>query len=419
MTTIAATSSTFESRPPRVQWNWLWSVREDITWTLLPFWISLALGVALLAWWQIAAWAHLSIKLPEAATQARLTGLVMYLYGPLVDAPHLWATIARTYTDAGEWAERRRLFLGSLVWFFIGPAAILLPYALRSVSAYPAGYENLGWTIWSQFFTFYALYHINKQHWGFVALYRRKNGEATSEYRIDRAFFTMAIWLPYAAWLTAPWYLDFDGAPFPLTQLAIGGTTLGHLAHTACHVVFITICVAYGAFQLREWSRGVNRNGPKLVYLATVIPIYYLAFTLNPLLAAFWVLMTGLGHCAQYHKIVWAYGTKKYVAPTESTSVSLPTRIFGNVWLYIILGVGYGLVTLQGPGSSIAKTWIANGLQNAVHPLMAFVNPAAASDVSVKAVAAFVSGVRLHHFYVDSKIWRVSRSKTLAKNLSV
>lgn len=103
------------------------------------------------------------------------------LYGPLIDAPHLWATIARTYTDAGEWTERRRLLLGSLVWFLIGPGAILLPYALRAVSAYPAGDENLGWTLWSQFCTFYALYHINQQHRGFVALYRRKNGEAASE----------------------------------------------------------------------------------------------------------------------------------------------------------------------------------------------------------------------------------------------
>lgn len=71
----------------------------------------------------------------------------------------------------------------------------------------------------------------------------------------------------------------------------------------------------------------------KLVYLATVIPIYYLACTLNPLLAAFWVLMTGLGHWAQYHRIVWVYGTKMYVAPPVTDTASLPARIFGNVWL--------------------------------------------------------------------------------------
>jgi hypothetical protein len=416
MTEIAATSPPFASR---VRWTWLWSAREDLMWNLLPFWLSLALGVFLLGWWQVAQWSHWDIRFPEAATQARITGLVMYLYGPLIDAPHLWATISRTYTDAAEWSERRRLFLGSLVWFIIGPVAILLPYALSAMSLFPAGRENLGWIVWSQFFTFYAIFHINKQHWGFVSLYRRKNGESTAELDLDRRFFTTAIWLPYVAWLTAPWYLDFDGAPFALMQIGVGATTLGNILNTACHVFFVGVCLAYAGFQARQWSRGVERNGPKLLYLATVIPTYYLAFSFNPLLAAFWVLLTGPGHCAQYHKIVWEYGTKKYVAPKDGKAASLPARIFGNVWLYIALGVGYGLVTLQGPGSGIAKTWIAADLQKGMSLLFPFVSSVVAADVSLKAVAAFISGVRLHHFYVDSKIWRVSRNKTLAKNLSV
>lgn len=405
---------------PQIRWSWLWSYREDLTWNLLPFWASLALGVALLAWWQVVQFAHLQVRFPEAATQARMTWLVMYLYGPLVDAPHLWATIARTYTDAAEWAERRRLFIGSLAWFLVGPAAILLPYALRALGAFPGGHENVGWVVWSNFFTFYALYHINKQHWGFIALYRRKNSETSAEYRIDRWFFHTAIWLPYAAWLTAPWYLDFDGAPLPFTRAAVLGTTVGHVAHAACHVLFIAACASYAGFQVREWRRGSARNGPKLVYLATVIPIYYLAFALNPLLAAFWVLMTGPGHCAQYHKIVWAYGTRKYNAPpSEDDAARLPARIFGNVWLYIVLGIAYGLFTLQGPGGGLARTWIAGGLQSAMTTLFPFVDGALGFDVGLKMAAAFTSGVRLHHFYVDSKIWRVSTSQALARNLNV
>ncbi len=418
MTNLAATSPA-AAPAPRVRWNWLWSAREDFTWNLLPFWASLALGIFLLAWWQIAQWAHWDVRLPEAATQARITGLVMYLYGPFIDAPHLWATISRTYTDAAEWNERRRLFIGSLVWFVIGPAVILLPYALSAMSPYPAGHENAGWILWSQFFTFYAIFHINKQHWGFISLYRRKNGEGTGEMQIDRRFYQTAIWLPYAAWLTAPWYLDFDGAPFALMQLSVGSTTLGNILHASCHALFAGVCVAYAGFQVRQWRLGIARNGPKLVYLATVIPLYYLAFTLNPLLAAFWVLLTGPGHCAQYHKIVWEYGVKKYAAPVDAKKPSLPVRIFKNVWLYIALGVGYGLVTLQGPGSGIAKNWLAGDLQVGMLLAFPFVSKAVAADVSLKAVAAFISGVRLHHFYVDSKIWRVSGNKTLAKNLSV
>jgi hypothetical protein len=39
--------------------------------------------------------------------------------------------------------------------------------------------------------------------------------------------------------------------------------------------------------------------------------------------------------------------------------------------------------------------------------------------LGAQVAAAFVGGVRLHHFYVDSKIWRVSKSAALAKNLAV
>ena len=48
-----------------------------------------------------------------------------------------------------------------------------------------------------------------------------------------------------------------------------------------------------------------------------------------------------------------------------------------------------------------------------------FLGEAAGIALGVKVVAAFVSGVHLHHFYVDSKIWRVSKSAALAKNLNV
>lgn len=69
----------------------------------------------------------------------------MYAYGPLADAPHLWATIARAYTDKDEWAARRKPFLGSLVWFVSGPAVILIPYALRAALHLGPGSGSWGW----------------------------------------------------------------------------------------------------------------------------------------------------------------------------------------------------------------------------------------------------------------------------------
>ena len=346
-------SLTSSALMPRVRWSWLWSRKSDITWNLLPFWLSFGLVGVLFAARNLGGRMDNPVwNFTVSGHEVHLATWMMYVYGPLVDAPHLWATIARTYTDKDEWAARRRLFLGSFVWLAIGPAVILFPYALRAVFHLAPGFELKGWVLWSNFFTFYALFHINKQHWGFISLYKRKNGDMSDagENRVDSLFYYTAIWLPYVAMLTAPWYTDFDDKPFLGTNIPVLGTTSGALVHGLCHLTFFAICLAYAAFQIDRWRKGVARNGPKLLYMATIIPLTYFAFAVHPLLAAFWVVITGVGHCAQYHRVVWAYGESKY-AGKSGEQRRLPSAIFENVWLYIALGIGFGFLTLQGPGS--------------------------------------------------------------------
>jgi hypothetical protein len=281
------------------------------------------------------------------------------------------------------------------------------------VSLLPAGRENVGWLLWSNFFTFYALFHINKQHWGFVSLYRRKNKDNDArEMRIDQLFFYTAIWAPFVAMVTAPWYTDYDGKPLAFTHGATGSYLYG-----ACHVVFFAATAAYVLYQVDQYRKGVPRNGPKLAYLATIIPLNYVAFSLHPFVAAFWIVTTGLGHCAQYHRVVWAYGQSQYVAKEKE---SLPRKIFANLPLYAGLGVLFGIVTLQGFGGGRVKDFIAGGLgQNVLGPMFSYLDAHQGTTLALQVVAAFVSGIRLHHFYVDSKIWRVSKSAALARNLNV
>src|SRR6186997_1079371 len=52
-----------------------------------------------------------------------------------VDGPHVFGTISRTYLDKQEWLQRRRLLLGSLLWFLPGP--ILLGASLLTRSPAP------------------------------------------------------------------------------------------------------------------------------------------------------------------------------------------------------------------------------------------------------------------------------------------
>src|SRR5688500_19841087 len=47
------------------------------------------------------------------------------LWAILIDAPHVFGTFSRTYFDRTERRSRRRLLLGSLLFFAVGPIMVL------------------------------------------------------------------------------------------------------------------------------------------------------------------------------------------------------------------------------------------------------------------------------------------------------
>lgn len=404
------TSSAAETHfAPPVRWSWLWSPRRDLLLNLVPFWAGFALLAALYVTRNSGASADdPGWTFSWSGRQWDIMVMAGVLYGPIVDGPHLWATIARTYTDPEEWAHRRSLFISSLWAFAIGPIMVLLPYAIHAITPIPEHMLGLGFKAWFIGLSNYAIFHIAKQHWGFVSLYKRKNGDAdAADNRADAWFFHTAIWLPYFAMYAAPW--DPETAASPIYRSLF----------TACHALFLTACIGYTGFQVLQWKKGVARNGPKLLYLATVIGLYYLTFACHPRLAAFWVLITGTGHCAQYHGVVWAYGKKKYGGKPASERI-LPNVIFDSIWLYLALGVIFTIVTLQGPFAGTVKNLAAGLMQTSLFSrVFTFLDANQGMDLGLKVCASIVGGVRIHHFYVDSKIWKVGKSPELAKNLDV
>src|SRR5919112_5822937 len=82
----------------------------------------------------------------------------------LVDAPHVFATFSRTYFDREERRSRARLLWWSLLFFAAGAVFVL---------------AGLGFLF---FFlaALWAYYHLVKQHYGFMVLYKKKNGDLAS-----------------------------------------------------------------------------------------------------------------------------------------------------------------------------------------------------------------------------------------------
>jgi hypothetical protein len=80
------------------------------------------------------------------------------------DGPHVFGTISRTYADREERSKHARLFYGSFLLFAVGPAMVLAGRA-----------RLMGTSVWGPAFflfaSFWAYYHLVKQHYGFMILY--------------------------------------------------------------------------------------------------------------------------------------------------------------------------------------------------------------------------------------------------------
>ena len=148
---------------PAGQTGWIISGTEDLTWFIGPALVS------------YAALALMAAGFP-------LTPLyLIWLLG--IDGPHVLATVTRTYFDNNA---RRRL--GPLLW-------VAIPAMLAGPLMVAAGGELLFYTLaitWLH-------YHIAKQHFGFVMLYRHKAGDRDRiDYLLDRWFLLTSLMLPFA-----------------------------------------------------------------------------------------------------------------------------------------------------------------------------------------------------------------------------
>src|SRR4026208_1217831 len=108
------------------------------------------------------------------------------LWAILIDAPHVFGTFSRTYFDRSERKNRARLLWGSLLFFAIGPVLVLAGagFVFFFVAA-----------LW-------AYYHLVKQHYGFMVLYKKKYGDlARIDNALDRLFLLFAFNYPFVEFI--------------------------------------------------------------------------------------------------------------------------------------------------------------------------------------------------------------------------
>ena len=406
----AVTEVITQARPRAISLRWIINAREDLIW----FVGSVASSYVLLI-------LYVTGMLPLIPMVAG--------WAILIDAPHVFGTLSRTYFDRSEWQTRKRLLLGSLLFFIVGPALVLLGF---------------GFTF---FFVaaLWAYYHLVKQHYGFMVLYKKKNDDlAPVDNALDRLLLMFAFNYPFVAFIA--------NDPNAMARVP---SMLRRGVNTVAMLLLAGTIVIGAAWLIRQVQRAWLQqplNLPKYLLLAAAIPMHWIALlTPMPAKPIALVAILTIYHNLQYHRLIW-FHNQKYVRSAaarrslaESDRASGPERhslsalesgkaamlgartsrpqehesrtdlrrkygpaalISRRLIYYLAFGIIFGII-YQGPRQYLGYLNLHTG------------DSPAALSLPIQLGIAFLWGYAFIHYYLDSKIWRVRRDPSVGKALNM
>jgi hypothetical protein len=348
--------------------RWIISGRDDLVWFIGSVLTSYALLVL-----------YVSGILPLVPMAA--------LWAIFIDAPHVFGTFSRTYFDRTERQSRGRLLWGSLLFFAVGPLMVFVGagFLFFFVAA-----------LW-------AYYHLVKQHYGFMVLYKKKNNDlARIDNALDRLLLLFAFNYPFVAFI----------AQDPEAMARVPAALRGGVNTVALLLLVGTIALAviWLARQIQRAVVGEPLNVPKYLLLAAAIPMHWIVLlTPMPHKPIAIVAILTIYHNFQYHRLIWFHNKKYKVADSQSsrTKYGAAELISRKLMFYIGFGILFGLI-YQGPRQFLGYLSYKNGA-------------ASLNDISfpTQLAISFLWGYAFIHYYLDSKIWRVRRDPSVGKALNM
>ena len=274
------------------------------------------------------------------------------------DGTHIFATASRTYFDREARARNAKLFYGSLAFFFaFGPLMVLA-----------------GWKSWLYLLVgAWAYYHVIRQHYGFMVLYKVKNRDlAPLDNVLDRVFLGVTMVLPpfHRFFIHHPEEL---GIPFRLPQLEMP--------------MWILLGATVLAYAVRQFLRD-RWDIPKYLLFAAVVPLHWMTFAYMSWQAA--VPTVTIVHNLQYHALVWFHNRNRYAGRDDHGRI--PAAVSRSLLAYAAAGLLFSAL-YRIPGFELGKV----------------------SDLAF----GLFCGFGLTHYYLDSRIWRVRHDPGLREALQL
>ncbi|MCA1632123.1 MAG: hypothetical protein LC802_00035 [Acidobacteria bacterium] len=295
----------------------------------------------------------------------------------LVDAPHVFGTFSRTYFDREERRARRRLLWLSLLFFAAGPLAVLAG----------AGF------VFFFLAALWAYYHLVKQHYGFMVLYKKKNEDLGAlDNALDRVFLLVAFTYPFVAFVAR------DAEAMARVPAALHGGL--KILETALLWATLVAGLAWFGRQAQRWMKGLPLNVPKYLLLAAAIPMHWIVLlTPMPHKPIAVVAILTIYHNLQYHRLIWFHNRKYQKSEDSRERHGAAELISRRLLYYVAFGVIFGV-------------WYQVPRQ--------YVNHAADPTAFVTQMSSgFLWGYAFVHYYLDSKIWRVRRDPSVGEALKM
>jgi hypothetical protein len=250
----------------------------------------------------------------------------------------------------------------------------------------------------------WAYYHLVKQHYGFMVLYKKKNNDlARIDNALDRLLLLFAFNYPFVAFIAE------DPEAMARVPVALRGGVNG--VALLLLVGTVALAVVWLARQIQRAIVGEPLNVPKYLLLAAAIPMHWIVLlTPMPHKPIAIVAILTIYHNFQYHRLIW-FHNKKYKsagdAETSRSKYGTAELISRRLLFYIGFGILFGLI-YQGPRQFLGYLSYRNGA-------------ASLNDVSLATQLAisFLWGYAFIHYYLDSKIWRVRRDPNVGKALNM
>jgi hypothetical protein len=317
-----------------------------------PVDLSLVIGSALAGYLYLLLFTALHVK----ATY------LWWIWSIGFDGTHIFAMASRTYFDREARAANSTLFYGSLAVFFsLGPLLVLA--GQKGILALLVG-------VW-------AYYHVIRQHYGFMVLYKVKNRDLNPlDNRLDRIFLGVMTIAP-------PFHRFFIHHPEELgLKLA-----LSRFEPVMWGVVAATLAV-WLLRQTVRYRRGESVDLPKHLLFLAVLPLHWLTFAYLSWQAA--VPTVTIVHNLQYHALVWFHNRNRYAGDARFGRV--PAAVSRSLMLYAAIGLAFSAL-YRVPGFHLGQ----------------------ANDLAF----GFFCGFGLTHYYLDSRIWRVRHDPGLRAALGM